>query len=105
MHPLKSKRTLLKDVTGICFLFVAVIALGLVINKFRNSPLPSGYASPKERLNNVVTDMGVVSSNVNFKTPGGDVTLEDMKEISSNASATILDARPEVFYKVGHISV
>jgi rhodanese-related sulfurtransferase len=33
----------------------------------------------------------------------GDVSLDEMKSISASRAALILDARPEIFYRLGHI--
>jgi len=74
---------------------------GLVLNEFRPKPLSLVYASPQSRLDGVVERMN--PANLALFKRDGDVSREEMQQISANHAALILDARPEIFYRLGHI--
>ena len=97
------KRMLLMDLLGVLLVFTGSVASGLVINDFQSVPLPLVYVSPKDRLNGTVAAMGSNPETSVGQKLDSDVTLDEMSSMSLAASVTILDARPEIFYRVGHI--
>jgi rhodanese-related sulfurtransferase len=94
-------KQILKDAMGVWLLLTGCVATGIILNEMREKPLPLIYAPPEVQVNQAV------------ETPGngimlpirkqGDVSLEEMREISAGRAAIILDARPDIFYQVGHI--
>lgn len=103
MRPVRIKKILLIDFIGVCLVFVGSVVLGLIFNDLRKTPLTCVYASPKERMDSLVATIGDGSGAANAQTLNAEVSIQEIGKISSNASATILDARPEVFYKFAHI--
>lgn len=95
------KERILKDALGVGILLTGCLAAGIILNEIRAKPLPLVYSSPEARLNHAVESLGVGKPLPVAKE--GDVSLEEMQTISAGRAALILDARPEVFYRGGHI--
>ena len=95
------KKLILKHAVGASVLLAGCLVSGVVLNKMSANPLSMAYAPPDVRLDQAVKAMGQGSS---LPTQGeGDVSLSEMEKISTNRGALIVDARPEVFYRFGHI--
>jgi len=95
------KKLIMKDALGAWILLSGCVAASIILNEMRARPLSLVYAPPAVRLEAAIEKMGegrplAVQSE-------GDVGLEEIRKISAARSALILDARPEVFYRVGHI--
>jgi rhodanese-related sulfurtransferase len=95
------KRTILHDFIGVWILLTACLLVGIVVNEMRPTPLPLVYSSPATRLNQSVEQLGAVSAPA--VALDGVVEKDEMQKISSSRAALILDARPEIFYRLGHI--
>jgi rhodanese-related sulfurtransferase len=95
------KKTLLQELIGAWLLLTGCLIGGLVFNEIRTAPLSLVYASPEERLKRSVEQMGSIS-NAPIALEG-DVGRDEMQNICVNRVALILDARPEIFYRLGHI--
>ena len=92
---------ILKDAIGVWILLTACLLAGVIINEIRPNPLPLVYSPPEARLHETVDRLGHPShSPIALE---GDVSLDEMREISATRAVLILDARPEVFYRLGHI--
>jgi 3-mercaptopyruvate sulfurtransferase SseA len=95
------KKLIFRDVVGGWILLTACVLGGVIVNETRPDPLPLVYSSPEVRLDRTVEKMDrapIASIPVE-----GDVDLDEMRKISSTHQALILDARPDVFYRLGHI--
>jgi rhodanese-related sulfurtransferase len=92
---------LLRHVVGVWFFLTLALATGLAVNALRPTPLPLRYAPPEMRLKSTVERLGV--SGAATVAIDGDVGLEEMVRVIATHGALILDARPEVFYRLGHI--
>jgi rhodanese-related sulfurtransferase len=95
------KKYIIKDALAGWMLLTGCLAAGIILNEMRAKPLPLAYSSPEARLDQAVERLGEGKPVPVRKT--GDVSLEEMQTISAGRAALILDARPEVFYRVGHI--
>lgn len=95
------KKLIFKDVIGAWILLAVSLFGGVALNQIRPQPLPLVYSSPEARLHETV-GKGDHASNPPILGEG-DVDLDEMQKISSTRAALILDARPEVFYRLGHI--
>ena len=95
------KKLILKDAMGVWMLLTGSLAAGIILNEMRAKPLPLDYSSPEARLDRAVEKLGEGKPLV--VRGEGDVSLEEMQTFSAGRAALILDARPEVFYRVGHI--
>ena len=95
------KKLILKDAFGVWILLTACLFGGVILNEIRPNPLPLVYAPPETRIRQAVERMDYFpKSPISLE---GDVSLEEMRQISSTHAALILDARPEIFYRLGHI--
>jgi rhodanese-related sulfurtransferase len=96
-----SKKFIVQDFIGVWLLLAGCFVGGLVVNEVRPTPLSLVYSSPESRLNQTVEHLG--SSPTAPISLDRDVGVDEMQKISSNHTALILDARPESFYRLGHI--
>jgi len=97
------------------FLILSALAmtLGLALNQLRDKPLELLYKDKKERLGDALTRIQEGKSNEGLQPPQRRLqtvvalpeTLDHamMIEIAESGVALILDARPELFYRLGHI--
>ena len=95
------KKLILKDAVSVWLLLTGCIAMGIILNEMRAKPLPLVYTSPQARMDQAVENLEG-SGPLTIQSEG-DVGLEEMQKISASHAALILDARPEVFYRIGHI--
>jgi 3-mercaptopyruvate sulfurtransferase SseA len=95
------KKLILKDAVGGWMLLTGCLMAGVILNEMRTKPLPLVYSSQEARLEQTVEKLGEgPSPSIQSE---GDVSLEEMQKISAGRAALILDARPEIFYRIGHI--
>lgn len=92
---------------GVCF--------GLAINQFRDTPLPLAYSPKTERMQEAVTKISREIAIPKFEGAANDafkadaaavryVDLSTFREIvEKKARGIILDARPEIFHRLGHV--
>lgn len=71
------------------------------MNRFASSPLPIVYQTPEERFDLELTSLVAAAP---FKiAPAATVGLAEFRSAVDGKSALILDARPSVFFKQGHV--
>ena len=95
------RKFITENLIGVWILLTGCLIGGLVVNEIRSAPLPLVYSSPEARLNQTVEELRP-SATVSVALDG-DVDRDEMQRISLNHGALILDARPEIFYRLGHI--
>jgi rhodanese-related sulfurtransferase len=95
------KKLIIKDAVGAWLLLTGCLFAGVVINEMRPVPLPLIYSSPEARLNQAVANLSPAPAPSSV--PEGNVGLDEMRRICSEHAALILDARPGIFYQLGHI--
>jgi rhodanese-related sulfurtransferase len=95
------KGSLVEDSVRVWILLIVSLVVGLAVNEIRSNPLSLIYMPPESRLNEAVKNMG--ASLNSFSVSGPDASLEEMKGISVQRTELILDARPMIFYRLGHI--
>jgi rhodanese-related sulfurtransferase len=95
------KKLIMQDFISVWLLLTGCLIGGLVLNEMRSTPLSLVYSSPVSRLNQTVEHLG--SSVTAPSALDGDVERDEMQKLSLNHVALILDARPEIFYRLGHI--
>lgn len=83
------------------------LCIGLLLNQFRDKPLPLIYQSKEQRLEHAVKKIESESPYLRENSATAQLpevlTLEQVREIVEKRQALILDARPEIFYRMGHI--
>ncbi|MEM1159270.1 MAG: rhodanese-like domain-containing protein [Verrucomicrobiota bacterium] len=105
-------KELKNDLIKISILATICACVGLAGNQLRDRPLPLVYQSKQERLNTTVLKMsqersvnnqvGQLAAQSTEELPDI-LSLDEVSEIVDKGSVIILDARPEVFYRLGHI--
>jgi len=95
------RKKISRDILALPLLFAGCLVLGLIVNKSRKSPLPLAYLSPASRMNTAVANIGAPT--LSGVALSADVSKKEMRKISTDESALILDARPQTFFKLGHI--
>jgi rhodanese-related sulfurtransferase len=93
------------DLLALVGIGTAATCLGLLINQFRDDRLPLIYESKTQRIEKAVAKIAVespVDSNSDLMLPP-DIPVGQMKTFSEERSVLILDARPEIFHRLGHI--
>jgi rhodanese-related sulfurtransferase len=88
------------------------MALGLAINRFRAPPLPLAYVSKEQRIGRAVSQITSRQTNATaaasqpVQSPAGDspriIDLPAFREFAQT-QGLVLDARPEIFYRLGHV--
>lgn len=87
------------------------VALGFGLNSLRVHALPLVYASRADRLQQSVAPLATDASkavappNASPAAPGPVelIDLDRFHALAESSAATVLDARPEWFYRVGHV--
>jgi len=109
---IKFSRWIGSDLARSALLVTSAMLIALFINSLRDQPVPLVYQSQDARLATAVSNLKVSSmpeprgQSVSSHTAGlvGDeVGLTDFKEIVDQGRVPVLDARPEIFYRLGHV--
>ena len=95
------KRLLLRDALRTWLLFSICLVAGAVLNEWRPRPLPLLYSSPEERLAQAAQKIAPQSAAP--LAAGGNIDLDAMRQIVEAQSALVIDARPEIFFRFGHL--
>jgi len=93
----------------IIFLFLAVsvcLAAGILINQFRESPLPLAYKTKAERMHDSVQRIAAQDP-IPASAPASHLperlNLELFSVYVEKKQGVVLDARPEIFHRLGHV--
>jgi rhodanese-related sulfurtransferase len=90
-----------RDLVAVFGLALLSLAAGMVINRFRSSPLPVMYQSPEQRFDTELTTL-IVSPP--FKVaPAPTVGLAQFRFALAAKNTLIFDARPSSFFAQGHV--
>jgi predicted sulfurtransferase len=93
-----------KDLLGFWLLASVSGATALLINQFRDRPISLIYASKKERIEQSVARV----AETNAPHPVSDnkphvIGLREFRKIVEGRKGIVLDARPEIFHRLGHV--
>ncbi len=91
----------LRGLLGVLCLALASLAAGLIINRFRSSPLPLPYQSPEQRFDTELTTL-IVSPPFKIA-PAAAVSLDQFRSALAARNTLIFDARPSSFFDLGHV--
>jgi len=93
-----------KDMIGVWLLATASICVALLINQLRDHPLPLVYASKTQRMETAVSKVAPVVAPVLATMDHPQIiSLEEFRDLVENKKAIVLDARPEIFHRLGHV--
>ena len=95
------KRRFFRDVASVSILMLAGLVVGLGINRLTKAPLPLVYQSPEERFSASLATL-ISTPPLNLLPPTR-IQLEQFRSAVQDRAAIILDARPSVFFKDGHV--
>ncbi|MCC7518024.1 MAG: rhodanese-like domain-containing protein [Verrucomicrobiae bacterium] len=82
------------------------LGLGLLLNQFRDAPLPLLYQSKQVRFEQEVARLVPLETprhSVVASSAVREVGLEEFREFVSGRRGLVLDARPEIFHRLGHV--
>ncbi|PTY02971.1 hypothetical protein DB346_07620 [Verrucomicrobia bacterium LW23] len=104
-------RVLALDLTVFACVATAALCIGILINQFRDRPAPWIYQSKADRLNqavaHVASDPGApaATSANTAEQPElpGSLGLAEFRRIVEQKQILVLDARPEIFHRLGHV--
>jgi rhodanese-related sulfurtransferase len=101
LKPRLNSKLVLQDLISVWVLLTGCLMAGVVLNEMRPVPMQLVYSSPASRLNQTVAQMET-SGPVGLALDG-DISRDEVKKATLDHAALILDARPEIFYRLGHI--
>ena len=106
MMPMKTWFPYLRqDVAFFLLLATILLCVGLLINQFRDKPLPLIYQTKEERLQKSVQKL--VEARTEVKEPLSQLpellSLDEFADFVENQRGIVLDARPEIFHRLGHV--
>ena len=90
----------------LCLLATFALCGGMVLNQFRETPLPLVYQSKAARLRDSVRRIAsqqVVPAPTPASRQSERLGLEEFSSYVKNKQGLILDARPELFHRLGHV--
>ncbi|HRR34539.1 MAG TPA: hypothetical protein P5026_10595 [Kiritimatiellia bacterium] len=106
-------KALLGDLSALLAMAAAAVCCGLAVNAFRETPLPLVYVSKAERVRQAagrIAETSGEAADVSKVQPDSGTTDTPYARPIDLASfralqkrALILDARPEIFHRLGHI--
>jgi rhodanese-related sulfurtransferase len=86
------------------FVALASLCIGLLVNQYREQPLPLKYQDKETRLDRSVAKIAEVpESKATDSALPKELTLEQFRAYAENRSGLVLDARPEIFHRLGHV--
>jgi rhodanese-related sulfurtransferase len=94
-------RVYTRDLIGVLLLFLLSLIAGLGLNRFHSQSIPLVYQSPEQRLAAQLTTLidAPAFQTSDLQTMG----FSEFRQLVSNGSAFILDARSATFYEQGHV--
>ena len=100
-------KVLRSDWIGLLILTLFSLGAGLLINQFREKPLPLVYQTKAERLEESVQNIRLGEAGATPAksqiTLSESITLEEFSQYVEAKQGLILDARPRLFYLRGHV--
>ena len=97
------------DLLGCGLIATAALCTGLVMNQFRDAPLPLTYQPKSARVDDAVARIasepkaaGVVARSMVHSLPAR-LTLKEFQLFVNQKQGLVIDARPEIFHRLGHV--
>lgn len=86
----------------------ASLCVGLLLNQFRDKPLSMIYQTKEERLDQAVAQISAqensaVNATQSLQSLPQSLSVEEFKLFVENKQGIVLDARPEIFHRLGHV--
>jgi len=94
---------LLRDGVGVAAVVPVAAAVGFGVNLLRPEPLTWHYRPPSERIERAAQRLAPAAVPTVTGDVDAPVTLEEMRSLVSSPNVVLIDARPEIFWRIGHI--
>lgn len=97
------------DLISCWFLATSALCIGLLANQLRDIPLPLSYQPKAQRLGEAVDRLSNDSGGEKPANAGSsagfrqELNLEEFRAFVSGNRGLIIDARPEIFHRLGHV--
>jgi rhodanese-related sulfurtransferase len=100
------------DAGGFALLLTGAVCIGLLANQFRDHQLPLVYVSKADRLEDAVKQIQAVPESARAALAETEppeaaapqiISLDDFRQYVDKKEGLILDARPEIFHRLGHV--
>lgn len=100
------RETMRRDMVAFVCMATVSLGVGLVVNQFRETPLPLLYQSKRVRFEQKVAHLlpPEMPGRSAAETPVcREIDLEEFRGFVEARRGIVLDARPEVFHRLGHV--
>lgn len=96
-----------QDLSFFWVVFTTAVCIGLLLNQFRDHPLPLIYQDKEARLQVAVERLAVApvqeQISPSVETLPEFLSLEEFSDFADAGTGLVLDARPEIFHRLGHV--
>lgn len=100
------KSALLSDALWMALLTLVSVGAGVTVNQMRHPRLPLIYTTRQVRISESVANLSTAKAD-SRKTAGSglkrEITLEEFQDFALNRKGMVIDARPSLFYRQGHV--
>ncbi len=97
-------KCLLPDLCALGMMATIAICVGLLVNQFRDKPLSLVYQSKQVRLDQAVSRVAALEdSRPSSPSVSQELSLDEFRIFVEKKRGLILDARPELFHRLGHV--
>jgi len=100
-------KSLRSDLMTLWLVATTALSAGLLVNQFRDIPLPLVYRDKAARLQDSVQRIAIKEAAPAAPAPlvhlPEKLSLEDFSSYVENQRGLTLDARPEIFHRLGHV--
>lgn len=95
-----------KDFLAVWILATMALCIGLFLNQVRDKPFPLVYQSKEKRVLDAVERIASaekIATIPPIETIPDYIDLEKLNALLESKKAIVIDARPEIFHRLGHI--
>lgn len=98
-----SRKLLQADFLAVWVIATTSLCVGLLINQFRDKPLALVYQSKEQRVMVAVEQIASTPQLSKTTDVPEYMGLEEFRVLVESKGALVLDARPEIFHRLGHV--
>lgn len=96
-------KMLQSDALSVWVIATTALCVGLLLNQFRDKPLPLVYQSKEQRMMADVEKIALKPQSAPSSQVSEYMGLEEFRAVVDAKEGVILDARPEIFHRLGHV--
>ncbi len=98
-----SRQNWQSDLLTVWLIATTSLCAGLLFNQFRDKPLPLIYQSKGDRVLAAAEHFTSAPAAIQSAEVPEEIGLEDFRAMAESKEVIILDARPEIFHRLGHV--